>query len=112
MTNSLPTGSAPAEVLRCTVNLTKPAPYVACPRCGKDDNFHELQLKDTWQHVAGLHADGNADDYDSFDYDGDIVTGYSCSCGWSQVTGMSTAECARIDAFVADVLASMPRVKS
>ncbi len=96
-----------------TVDLVKSSSYVACPNCGSADDLVEQQIKDTWQGVDGLSVDGSANDYDSFDYaDEDIVVGYSCrSCGWSEFTDISAFEVARIEVFVADVLASMPRVK-
>lgn len=83
------------------------ADYVACPCCGSADNLMEQQLKNIWQSVVGLQRNGDADDYQLFDYSDQTVVGYSCGCGWIAITEMSQVEINRISLFVESVLQSM-----
>jgi hypothetical protein len=88
---------------------TEPAPLVACPECKRSDGLVEQQLKPTWQPVYGLRADGDADDYSSFDYaDDTYVVGYSCDCGWMELVDLRKGELERIGNRVEKILARMP----
>lgn len=85
------------------------APTIACPECKRSDGLIEQQLKPTWQPVIGLRADGEADDYHSFDYGDDTyVVGYSCDCGWMNVVDLRRGELQRIGARVEKIRARMP----
>lgn len=85
------------------------APYVACPKCKRSDGLVEEQLKPTFQPVVGLRADGDADDYHSFDYaDDTCVVGYSCQCGWMELADLRKGELERIGARVDKIRARMP----
>jgi hypothetical protein len=65
------------------------AALVACPECGSADSLVEHSLRYTSQPVYGLRRDGDAEDYQSFDYgDAVLVQGYGCSCGWLQVADL------------------------
>lgn len=82
-------------------------PLVACPSCGSSEHLVEQQLKDTWQPVSGLRADGSAEDYSSFEYEDTHVIGYSCGCGWIECMDLSDKERHRIHTFVDHLLKTM-----
>jgi hypothetical protein len=86
------------------------APLVACPECKSADGLSEQSIRYTFQPVRGLRADGDANDYSSFDYSDDvIVTGYSCDCGWFDSCELSPDELERIGEHANALLARMPR---
>lgn len=83
---------------------------IVCPACKCADGLKEQSLRYTWQRVNGLRADGDAEDYDSFDYGDDvIVVGYSCICGWLDAAELSRHELERLDRYVTELRARMPR---
>lgn len=57
---------------------------ITCPECGSSDELRELAYRYTWQPVRGLTSDGDAEEYETFDYADDVqVIGWDCRCGWS-----------------------------
>ena len=85
------------------------ATICVCPQCGSSEYLREQAWRSTWQPVTGLRADGNADDYDSFDWGDEVlVVGYSCvNCGWIDYADLSAREQDRLARRVDRVLGRM-----